>query len=255
MSNVNQSVQARQPTTADYKRKDKSHHLHPFTDLQQYAKTGGRIITRAEHIYIYDSDDNKILDGMSGLWCCSLGYTQPKIVAAVTEQLNTLPYYNSFFNCSNAPAVELAEMLADVMPAQFNHFFFTSSGSEANDTNLRLLQRYYEVLGKPEKKQIISREGAYHGSTIAASSLGGMSKMHEQTNGLDYIHHIKQPAWYKEGRAHSQDEYGLIAAQSLQDKIDELGADKVAAFIAEPIQGAGGVIVPPATYWPAIQKI
>ena len=234
---------------------DKAHHLHPFTNFQKYAKTGGRIVSRAEHIYIYDSDGNQILDGMSGLWCCNLGYTQPKIVEAITEQLSTLPYYNNFFNCSNEPSVAMAKALVDVTPEQFNQVFFTNSGSEANDTNIKIVHRYYDILGKPEKKQIISRINSYHGSTIAASSLGGMSYMHNQFTGLDYIHHIGQPYWFKDGGDLSPEEFGLKVARELEQKIDEVGEDKVAAFIAEPIQGAGGVIVPPSTYWPEIQRI
>jgi len=239
----------------EWRQYDRMHHLHPFTDLESYAKTGGRIVSQAEHIYIQDSDGNKILDGMSGLWCCNLGYTQPEIITAITRQLQKLPYYNSFFNCSNEAAVMLAKKLAEVTPSQFNHFFFTSSGSEANDTNIRLVHRYFDMLDKPEKKHFISRNNAYHGSTIAASSLGGMTPMHEQTITLPYVHHIAEPYWYKDGGNLDPDEFGIAAAKTLEQKIDEIGQDKVAAFIAEPIQGAGGVIVPPATYWPMIQKI
>ena len=241
--------------TSDLQALDKSHHLHPFTDLHSYAKSGGRIISQAEHIYIRDSDGRQILDGMSGLWCCNLGYSQSKIVSAVTEQLKTLPYYNSFFNCSNNVAVALANYLVEVTPQPFKHIFFTSSGSEANDTNIRIVQRYYDLIDKPGKKQIIARHNAYHGSTIAAASLGGMDLMHAQFIGLPYVHHIQQPYWYKEGGDSGSDEFGITAARALEQKIDELGEENVAAFIAEPIQGAGGVIVPPKTYWPEIQKI
>jgi putrescine aminotransferase len=234
---------------------DQAHHLHPFTDLRDYSKKGGRIVSRAEHIYIYDSDGQRMLDGMSGLWCCNLGYSQQGIKDAICAQLDSLPFYNNFFKCSNQPAVELARALVEVTPPQFNHVFFTNSGSEANDTNLRLVQRYYSLLGKPEKKQIISRRNAYHGSTIAAASLGGMSAMHNQSNGLDYVHHINQPHWFVEGGDDSPAEFGLRVARELEAKIDELGEDKVAAFIAEPVQGAGGVIVPPDTYWPEIKRI
>ncbi|MEC7095384.1 MAG: aminotransferase [Pseudomonadota bacterium] len=234
---------------------DQQHHLHPFTDFRDYAANGGRIVSRAEHIYIYDSDGNKIQDAMSGLWCCSLGYSQDGIKKAVADQLLELPFYNNFFKCSNQPAVELATRLCDMAPANFNKVFFTNSGSEANDTQIKFVHRYYELLGKPSKRLIISRKNAYHGSTIAAASLGGMSAMHEQTQGLDYIRHIEQPYWFELGGDMSPDEFGLWAANELAKKIDELGEDNIAAFIAEPIQGAGGVIIPPDTYWPAVQKI
>jgi len=241
--------------TAGLRQMDRAHHLHPFTDLQDYSEHGGRIMSRAEHVYIYDSDGHRMLDGMSGLWCCNLGYSQTSIVEAIHAQLQELPYYNNFFQCSNQPAVELAKAMVEITPAQFNHVFFTNSGSEANDTNLRLAHRYYQLLGKPDKKHIISRKNAYHGSTIAAASLGGMSGMHKQTNGLDYVHHINQPHWFEEGAGESPDEFGIRVARELEAKIDELGEDKVAAFIAEPVQGAGGVIIPPDSYWPEIKRI
>ena len=234
---------------------DQAHHLHPFTDLCDYSQRGGRIVSRAEHIYIYDSDGRRMLDGMSGLWCCNLGYSQHRIVEAIYRQLQELPYYNNFFRCANQPAVELARVLVDVTPPQFNHVFFTNSGSEANDTNLRLVQRYYELLGTPEKKHIISRHNAYHGSTIAAASLGGMSAMHRQIHGLDYVHHINQPHWFAEAGGDSPAAFGLRVARELEAKIEELGEERVAAFIAEPVQGAGGVIIPPDSYWPEIGRI
>jgi putrescine aminotransferase len=234
---------------------DRSHHLHPFTDLRDYAAHGGRIVTHAEHIYIHDAEGNRMLDGMSGLWCCNLGYSQHQIVEAIYRQLQELPYYNNFFRCANQPAVELATLLAEVTPADFNHVFFTNSGSEANDTNIRLVHRYYDLLGKPEKKLFISRKNAYHGSTIAAGSLGGMKAMHDQVRGLDYVHHINQPHWFAEGGDLSPEDFGLKVARELEQKIDELGEDRVAAFIAEPVQGAGGVIIPPDSYWPEIQRI
>jgi len=241
--------------TKDLRHLDQSHHLHPFTDLGAYSKSGGRVVSKAEHVYIYDSDGNKILDGMSGLWCCNLGYSQNTIAEAVYAQLQELPYYNNFFNCSNQPSLEMAKALVDVTPPQFNHVFFTNSGSEANDTNIRLVHRYFDLLGKPEKKHIISRKNAYHGSTIAAASLGGMDYMHKQFIGLDYVHYVNEPNWFVEGREMDKDTFGLQVARELEAKIDEIGENKIAAFIAEPVQGAGGVIIPPDTYWPEIQRI
>ncbi|MEZ5570432.1 MAG: aminotransferase [Halioglobus sp.] len=243
------------PDTAQLRQQDQSHFLHPFTNLHKYSQQGGRIISRAEHLYIYDSDNHRMLDGMSGLWCCNLGYSQTSIKEAIHTQLQALPYYNNFFQCANEPAVELARALVEVTPAQFNHVFFTNSGSEANDTNLRLVQRYYQLLGKPEKNLIISRKNAYHGSTIAAASLGGMGFMHEQMLGLNYVHHINQPYWFEEGVGEDPNDYGRRVARELEQKIDELGEARVAAFIAEPVQGAGGVIIPPASYWPEIKRI
>jgi len=241
--------------TARLRRLDQAHHLHPFTNLSKYRQEGGRIITRAEHVYIYDSDGHKMLDGMSGLWCCNLGYSQTSIKNAIYAQLQELPYYNNFFQCANQPAIELARALVEVTPAQFNHVFFTNSGSEANDTNLRLVHRYYNLLGKPDKNLIISRKNAYHGSTIASASLGGMGPMHQQMHGLEYIHHINQPHWFADGADEDPNDYGIRVARELEQKIEELGEARVAAFIAEPVQGAGGVIIPPDSYWPEIKRI
>jgi putrescine aminotransferase len=235
---------------------DKDHHLHPFTDHKDLHKKKSRIITRADGVYIYDADGRKILDGMSGLWCVNAGYGRDELVDAAAAQMRELPYYNNFFQCAHPPAIELAALLKEVSPPQFNRVFFAGSGSEANDTIVRLVRRYWDLLGQPERHTIISRKNAYHGSTVAAASLGGMTAMHQQ-GGLPIpgIVHVDQPYWFGSDRSLSPDEFGLLAARSLENKINELGADKVAAFIAEPIQGAGGVIIPPDSYWPEVQRI
>jgi len=239
----------------DWQQLDSSHYLHPFTDFKALAAQGSRIIARAEGAYIYDGEGRKILDGMSGLWCCSLGYGQDRIADAVSEQLRELPYYNSFFQCAHPPVIELARRLSEVTPDHINNVFFTGSGSEANDTCLRLLRRYWDLCDKPDKRYVISRKNAYHGSTIAGASLGGMGFMHKQFETLSYVSHVDQPYWYAEGGDMDPAEFGRQAALSLEQRIAELGSDKVAAFIAEPVQGAGGVIVPPDTYWPEIKRI
>ncbi|MFY9510913.1 MAG: aspartate aminotransferase family protein [Rubrivivax sp.] len=243
-------------TTKDWQAADAAHFLHPFTDFQGLAKKGSRIIERAENIYLWDSDGHKILDAMSGLWCVNVGYGQQALVEAATRQMQQLPFYNAFFQTATPPAIELAELLAEVTPPQFQHVFFSGSGSEGNDTVVRMVRRYWDLLDQPQRKVIISRHNAYHGSTMAGASLGGMSGMHAQ-GGLPIpdITHIQQPYWFEHGRGMGRDEFGLVAARWLEDKILELGAERVAAFIGEPVQGAGGVIIPPATYWPEIQRI
>ncbi len=243
-------------TTQDWQAADAAHYLHPFTDFKSLANKGTRVITKADNIYLWDSEGHKILDAMSGLWCVNVGYGQQELIDAATKQLKTLPFYNSFFQTATPPAIELAELLAQVTPPQFQHVFFAGSGSEANDTIVRMVRRYWDLQGQPQRSVIISRINAYHGSTMAGASLGGMSGMHEQ-GGLPIpgIVHIEQPFWFESDRSLSRDEFGIKAARALEAKILELGADKVAAFIGEPIQGAGGVIVPPATYWPEIQRI
>ncbi|MCZ4273185.1 aspartate aminotransferase family protein [Maritalea porphyrae] len=235
---------------------DAAHHIHPFSDMGELNAKGTRIITRADGAYIWDSNGNKLLDGMAGLWCVNVGYGRQELVDVATKQMKQLPYYNSFFQSTNVPAIELSAKLAELAPGDLNHVFYAGSGSEANDTNIRMARHYWSSLGKPNKKVIISRQNAYHGSTVAAASLGGMAFMHEQ-GGLPIpdITHIAQPYWYAEGGDLSPEEFGLKCAQELEAEIERLGEDKVAAFIGEPIQGAGGVIIPPDTYWPEIQRI
>jgi putrescine aminotransferase len=244
------------PSTREWQQLDSAHYLHPFTDFKQLAGKGARIITRAEGIYLHDSDGNRILDGMSGLWCVALGYGRRDLADAAYAQLLELPYYNSFFQCTHPPAIELARLLVEVTPPQFNHVFFTGSGSEANDTVVRLVRRYWSLRGEPQRDIIISRVNAYHGSTMAGASLGGMAPMHAQ-GGLPIpgIVHIEQPYWFENGAGLSPADYGVKAARALEAKILELGEKRVAAFIGEPVQGAGGVIIPPDSYWPEIQRI
>jgi putrescine aminotransferase len=243
-------------STAEWQALDAAHYIHPFTDHAALGKKGTRVITRAEGVYLYESGGRRILDGMSGLWCVNLGYGRRELADAAYQQMLELPYYNSFFQVAHPPAIELARLLAEVTPPQFKHVFFTGSGSEANDTVVRTVRHYWNVVGQPQRTVIISRRNAYHGSTMAGASLGGMKPMHEQ-GGLPIpgIVHINQPYWFGEGGELSPEEFGLQAARELEQKIIELGPDTVAAFIGEPIQGAGGVIIPPATYWPEIQRI
>jgi len=240
----------------DWQRLDKEHHLHPFTDHKDLHERRSRIITRAEGVYIYDADGSKILDGMSGLWCVNAGYGRDEIVEAAAAQMRELPYYNNFFQCAHPPSIELAAMLKEVSQPQFNRVFFTGSGSESNDTIIRMVRTYWDLMGQPDRHTIISRDNAYHGSTVAAASLGGMKPMHKQSGlPIPGIVHVDQPYWFGSDRSMSPDELGRAAACSIEDKIKEVGPEKVAAFIGEPIQGAGGVIVPPASYWPEVQRI
>jgi putrescine---pyruvate transaminase len=245
-----------QRTTADWQAADAAHFLHPFTDFQQLAQKGSRIITKADNLYLTDSDGHRLFDAMSGLWCVNVGYGQQALIDAATHQMGELPFYNSFFQTTTRPAVELAELLAEVTPPQFQHVFYAGSGSEGNDTVVRMVRRYWDLQGQPERQVIISRWNGYHGSTMAGASLGGMKYMHAQ-GGLPIpgITHIDQPHWLEHGAGMTRDAFGLVAAGWLEQKILEVGADKVAAFIGEPVQGAGGVIVPPGTYWPEIQRI
>ena len=252
---------AEQQDTQAIQAQDSAHFIHPFTDHAGLASRGARVITRADNIYVWDSEGKKILDAMSGLWCVNAGYGRKELADAAYQQMMTLPFYNSFFNTTNVPAVQLAAKLASLAPKvggrSFEHVFFSSSGSESNDTNVRMVRRYWDLLGQPQRKVIISRHNAYHGSTMAGASLGGMSGMHAQGDlPIPNITHIEQPYHFENALpGESRADFGRRAAGWLEAKILEVGADKVAAFIAEPVQGAGGVIIPPETYWPEIQRI
>jgi len=242
--------------TAELQAIDAAHHMHPFTANGELANKGARIITRAKGVTLTDSEGNEILDAMAGLWCVNIGYGRDELADAAARQIRELPYYNTFFQTTHVPALALAKKLADLAPGDLNHVFFASSGSEANDTNLRMVRHYWALKGKPEKSIIISRWNAYHGSSVGSGSLGGMKGIHAQGGmPIPDIHHIDQPHWYNEGGDQTPEEFGLERAQQLEKAILELGENRVAAFIAEPIQGAGGVIVPPSTYWPEIQRI
>ncbi len=248
-------------TTKEIQALDSAHFLHPFTDFKDLASQGARVIERGDGIYVWDSEGHQLFDAMSGLWCVNVGYGRRELADAAHQQMMKLPFYNSFFQTTNEPAVRLAARLASLAPKvgerSFNHVFFSSSGSEGNDSNVRMVRRYWDLLGQPQRKVIISRVNSYHGSTIAGASLGGMSAMHAQGDlPIPNIEHIEQPYFFENGLpGETVDAFGLRAAGWLEEKILTLGPERVAAFIAEPLQGAGGVIVPPDTYWPEIQRI
>lgn len=235
---------------------DAAHHMHPFTNGADLAVKGVRVITRADGVFLTDSEGGQLLDAMAGLWCVNIGYGRSELADAAARQMRELPYYNTFFQTTHVPVIALASKLAELAPGDLNHVFFASSGSEANDTNIRLVRTYWAQKGKPTKSIIISRHNGYHGSSVGSASLGGMTAMHAQ-GGLPIadIHHINQPNWWAEGGDTDPLAFGLARAQELEQAILELGEDRIAAFIAEPIQGAGGVVIPPASYWPEIQRI
>ncbi|TVP69979.1 MAG: aminotransferase class III-fold pyridoxal phosphate-dependent enzyme, partial [Rhodobacteraceae bacterium] len=242
--------------TAELQALDAAHHMHPFTANGALGAKGARIITRASGVRLTDSEGVELIDGMAGLWCVNIGYGRTELADAAARQMRELPYYNTFFQTSHVPALELAAKLARLAPGDLNHVFFAGSGSEANDTNIRMVRQYWALKGQPERRVIISRRNGYHGSTMGGGSLGGMAAMHAQ-GGLPIpdIVHIDQPYWWGEGGDMSPEDFGLARARQLEDTILRLGPERVAAFIAEPVQGAGGVIIPPESYWPEIQRI
>lgn len=242
-------------TTRDYQASDAAHHIHAFVDQKVLNAEGPRVMVRGDRLTLWDNDGKRYLDGMSGLWCTNLGYGRKDLAAAASAQLEQLPYYNMFFHTTHPAVIELSELLFSLLPAHYSHAIYTNSGSEANEVLIRTVRKFWQVMGKPEKKVMIGRWNGYHGSTLAATALGGMRFMHEMGGTIPDVAHIDEPYWFAHEGDLSPEEFGLRAARQLEDKIVELGPDNVAAFVAEPFQGAGGMIIPPQTYWPEIQRI
>ena len=242
---------------AELRRLDVAHHLPAQADWQEIENLGGsRIITHADGCYIHDGDGNRILDGMAGLWCVNVGYGRSELAEVAAEQMKELPFYNTFFKTATPPTVLLAQKIASLTQNRLPHVFFNASGSEANDTIFRMVRHYWKTKGEPKRTIFISRWNAYHGSTVAGVSLGGMKAMHAQGDlPILGIEHVRQPYWYNEGRDMTPEAFGTICAQAIEDRIIEVGPENVAAFIGEPVQGAGGVIIPPANYWPLVEAI
>ena len=239
---------------------DAAHHIHPFTQTEALNREGVRVITRAKGIYLWDSDGKKLIDGMSGLWCVQVGYGNKELARAGCDALNTLPYYNHFFKTTNPWTAELADKLTKLLPDGHEHVLFANSGSEGNDTALKLIRYYWNLKGRPEKKLHLSRAMSYHGVTMAAASLSGLTPMHPQFD-LPFEGFAKVPApyWYGAKAAGygdiDPDEFGIVIARETEKIIRDIGPERIASFSAEPVQGAGGLIVPPASYWPEIARI
>ena len=231
--------------------------IHPYTNLAKHREVGPHILERGKGIYIYDSHGKDFIDGLAGLWCVSLGYSEERLVEAAARQMRELPFSHIFAGRSHEPAIELAERLKEVAPFTSSKVFFANSGSEANDTQVKLAWYYWNANGKPDKKKIISRTKAYHGVTLVAASLTGLANNHR---GFDLpvsgIVHAECPHFYRGAEpGESEDEYAQRIALNLEALIEREGPDTIAAFIAEPVMGAGGVIIPPLTYFERIQPI
>jgi len=241
--------------TRDYQAADAAHHIHAFLDQKALNAEGPRVMVGGERLHLWDSEGNRYLDGMSGLWCTQLGYGRKDLTAAAAAQMDQLAYYNMFFHTTHPAVIELSELLFSLLPGHYSHAIYTNSGSEANEVLIRTVRRYWQVVGQPTKKIMIGRWNGYHGSTLAATALGGMKFMHEMGGLIPDVAHIDEPYWYAEGGELTPAEFGLRCALQLEEKILELGAENVAGFVAEPFQGAGGMIFPPESYWPEIQRI
>ena len=241
----------------DARDRDISYHLHPYTNAVKHKEIGPLVIERGEGVHVYDNQGKRYIEGMSGLWSVAVGFNETRLVEAATRQMRKLPFYHTFSHKANTPSIELAEKLVQLTDGAMSGVFFTNSGSEANDTVIKMVWYYNNALGRPAKKKIIARKRAYHGVTVASASLTGLAPNHKGFDlPLPQMKHVTTPHFYREGRP---DETEEAFATRLADELDELirreGPDTVAAFIGEPVMGAGGVLVPPATYWDRIQAV
>ena len=231
--------------------------LHPYSPLHKLREIGPTIMSSGKGIFIYDTQGNEYIEGMAGLWCTGLGFGNEEMIEAADQQMRTLPYYHQFSGRGTEPAIELAEKLKEISPVPMSKVFYTSSGSEANDTQVKLAWYYNNALGRPKKKKIISRVKAYHGVTMMAASLTGLPYNHMDFDlPFDGILHTECPHHYRFGQeGETEGEFTARLVSSLEQMIEKEGGDTIAAMIAEPVMGAGGVIVPPSGYFDAIQPI
>ena len=237
--------------------KDIAHHLHPQTNLRLHEQIGPLVMERGEGIYVFDTDGNRYIEGMSGLWCATLGFSQPRLAEAAYAQMLKLPYQQTFAHRTTQPVIDLATALIERAPSTLSKVIFQSSGSEAVDSAIKLVRYYHTAIGKPEKHKLIARQRSYHGTTLAAASLTGLPNMH---NGwgepLADVIHVRCPHFYRQGfPGESEEDFASRLADELEQTILEAGPDTIGAFFAEPVMGTGGVIVPPATYFAKIQAV
>ncbi|SFT81732.1 aspartate aminotransferase family protein [Sedimentitalea nanhaiensis] len=237
--------------------RDVAYHLHGYTNARAHQQTGPVVIERGEGAYVYDSEGNRYFEGMAGLWSTAVGFSERRLAQAAARQMEKLPYYHSFGGRSHGPAIDLAEKLIELAPVPMSKVFFTNSGSEANDTVLKLLWYRSNAMGQPHRKKVISRLRGYHGVTIASASMTGLPINHASFDlPIANVLHTGCPHHYREGlEGESEEQFATRLADDLEAMIQAEGPETVMAFIAEPVMGAGGVVVPPATYWDKIQQV
>ncbi len=237
--------------------RDIAYSLHPYTNLDVHQEKGPFIITRGEGIYVYDDQDNQYIEGLAGLWCTGLGFSQKRLAEAAKKQMDLLPFSHLFAHRATLPVIELCERLIGLAPQSMGKVYLVNSGSEAVDTAMKMVWYYHNAIGKPKKKKIISRLRAYHGVTVAAGSLTALAYAQDGWDlPIDRILHCDTPCYYRYGEdGESEQEFASRLADNLDKQIEAEGPETVGAFIAEPVMGAGGVMVPPATYFEKIQKV
>ena len=237
--------------------RDIAYAIHPYTNLKTHLENGPLVITRGEGIHVYDEEGKEYIEGLAGLWCTGLGYNETRLVDAATNAMRRLPFYHQFGGKAHDAGIDLAEQLIGMAPVPMSKVFFANSGSEANDTAMKLVWYYWNAMGKPEKKKIVSRIKAYHGVTIATASLTGLPNNHRDFDlPIARVLHADCPQHYRFAEAgESEEAFSSRLAVNLEALIQREGPETIAAFFAEPVMGAGGVIVPPATYFDKIQPI
>ncbi len=237
--------------------RDIATHLHPYTNARRHEEIGPMIITEGKGVYVYDNEGRKYIEGLAGLWCASLGFGEERLIKAATDQMRKLAYYHGFAHKTPEPVIDLAEKLLAIAPVKMSKVFFANSGSEANDTVVKLVWFYNNAIGRPEKKKIISRLKGYHGITVASGSLTGLPYNHRDFDlPIKNILHTACPHHYRFAEdGESEEDFASRLAGELEQMILDEGPETVAAFIGEPVMGAGGVIVPPRTYWDKIQPV
>lgn len=237
--------------------RDVSYQLHPYTNAVKHSQIGPRIMDRGEGIYVFDDQGNKYIEGMAGLWSVAVGFNETRLSDVAAQQMRKLPFYHTFTHKAHTPSIVLAEKLVQYTRGEMATAFFTNSGSEANDTVIKMVWYYNNALGRPNKKKFIARNRGYHGVTVASASLTGLAPNHRGFDlPLPMMRHTNCPHFYREGKpGETEEQFATRMAADLEEMILREGADTVAAFIGEPVMGAGGVIVPPATYWEKIQEV
>ncbi len=237
--------------------RDIAYHLHPYTNAVAHEESGPHIIAGGDGVYVVDDNGKRYIEGLAGLWCASLGFSEPRLVEAATRQMQEMPYYHNFAHKTTPVVVELAERLVEMMPVPMSKAFFTNSGSEANDTLVKRIWYSNNARGRPEKKKIVSRLQGYHGVTVAAASLTGLPYVQNSFDvPIANIMHTECPHYWRYGEeGESEEDFASRMADSLEQLILDEGPETVAAFIAEPVMGAGGVIIPPKTYFEKVQAV
>lgn len=237
--------------------RDIAYHFHGYTNARAHEENGPMVMDRGDGIYVFDTHGKRYIEGMSGLWSVAVGFNESRLVDAAEKQMRQLPFYHSFSHRSHGPAIDLAERLISLAPVPMSKVHFTNSGSEANDTILKMIWYRSNALGKPEKKKVISRLRGYHGVTIASASMTGLPTNHRSFDlPIDGVLHTTCPHYWREGHeGESEEDFATRCAEDLDAMIQAEGPDTIAAFIAEPVMGAGGVVVPPATYWAKVQAV